>query len=164
MPTGYGPSVTYTGGIQPPSRSRTVRSGDMRSRSSIAAFARLCGATGLGVYLGGAVAGLIAVAGGQAVGGGWPSMIPALAIVGLGVGAIVAWLTRRWLLPQLPGRWWLFAIAGLVTLPLFTAVSQLHALDSLGVALIVLGGVAMTLVYLRAPRVTREVHSGARSR
>lgn len=163
-PAGSGTAVTYTGGFQRVPGRHGVRSGDMRSHPTIAAFVRLCGVIGLGAYLGGAAAGLIAVLAGQAFRDGWPAAIPASAVVGLGVGAAVGWLTRRWLLARVPGRWWVFTLAGLVTLPLFSAVSQLHAVESVGVPLIMLGGVAMVVVYHRASRVTPSSSSGLRSR
>jgi hypothetical protein len=136
----------------------------MRSRSSILAFVRLCAAAGLGVYLGASVAGLIAVLDGEAfrTGSPWLDNLPALAIVGAGVGLAVARLTKRWLAPRTPRRWVVFAVAGTVTLPLFTAVSQLRAIEPVGASLALVCGAVMAVLYWRASRSVARSPAGPR--
>ncbi|GAA2798932.1 hypothetical protein [Saccharopolyspora taberi] len=97
----------------------------MRFRSFIV-FARFCGAAGLGVFLGAAVAGLVNIATGTAFarGSDWLTGVPVLAVLGALAGLAVAWITRRWLAPRVPRRRPLFAAAGLATLPLAAAVAQ----------------------------------------
>lgn len=162
--------VTYTGRDEGRPAQPVLPSGVMRSRSSIVSFGRLCAASGLGVYLGASVAGLVAVLNGDAFTSGsrWLSTVPVLAVVGAGVGAAVAWLTRRWLLPRAPRRLVTFAVAGVITLPLFSAIGQMRALDSVGAPLALAGGVVMTIVYWRAgsssTRAVRGPYSGAGTR
>ncbi|MEV4734221.1 hypothetical protein [Saccharopolyspora sp. NPDC049426] len=92
----------------------------------IVVFARLCGAAGLGVFLGAAVAGLISIVTGAAFarGAAWVAGVPVLAVLGALVGLAVAWITRRWFAPQAPRRRLLFTGAGLAALPLAVAVAQ----------------------------------------
>lgn len=152
-------SVTYTGGQRHRDPRPVLPLRAMRSRSSILAFVRLCAASALGVYLGASVAGLIAVLDGEAfhTGSPWLGNLPASAVVGAGVGLAIARLTRRWLAPRTPRRWVVFAVAGTVTLPLFTAVSQLQAIEPVGASLALGGGVVMAALYWRASRsVTRS--------
>lgn len=157
-------SVTYTGGERRCGPCPVLPSKAMRSRSSIIAFVRLCAAAGLGVYLGASAAGLIAVLDGEAFRSGspWLGNLPALAVVGAGVGLAVARLTRRWLALRTPRRWVVFAIGGIVTLPLFTAVSELGAIEAVGASLALAGGAVMTVLYWRASR--SMPRSPARSR
>lgn len=92
----------------------------------VVVFARLCGAAGLGVFLGAAVAGLISITTGAAFarGAAWVTGVPVLAVLGALAGLAIAWLTRRWFAPQAPRRRSLFTAAGLVALPLAVAPFQ----------------------------------------
>lgn len=89
-------------------------------------FARLCGAAGLGVFLGAAVAGLISIVTGAAFarGAAWVAGVPVLAVMGALAGIAIAWITRRWFAPQAPRRRLLFTAAGLAALPLAVAPFQ----------------------------------------
>lgn len=154
MVTRHDDPVTYTGGDGRIRAPHVLPSKAMRSASAVLLFFRLCGVTGLGVYLGGAVAGLIAVITGDvfASGSPWPRTAPALAIAGAGVGLALGWLTRRWLLPQAAHRWLTFTLTGIATLPLFAAVAQLRAIETVGIPLVVAGAIAVAIVYWRASR------------
>ena len=105
-------------------RRRAVPSINMRFRAYIV-FARLCGAAGLGVFLGASAAGLINVINGSAFthDPNWLTGAPVLAVLGAVGGFLVAWITRRWFAPRAPYRRLLFTAAGALTLPLATAVS-----------------------------------------
>lgn len=142
-------AVTYSGGNTGRAQRHVLALKVMRSRSSVVTFICLCGASGVGVYLGGAIAGLVAVISGTA-GSPWLHLLPGLVIVGAGVGLVVGWLTRRWLLPDAPRRRLASVVVGVVTLPLFAAVSQLASIESVGVPLVVAGGLMTTVVYWRA--------------
>jgi hypothetical protein len=135
----------------------------VRLHPSISGFARFCGVSGLGVYVGTAIAGLIAVLTGRvfAAGATWLATVPVLAVVGAGVGVLVGRLTRRWLLPRVPARRWTFLAAGAVTLPLFTAVGQPGALGPPGAVLALAGGCAMLVVYWRSARTSRPVRTSS---
>lgn len=166
MPSGRDGAITYTGG-EPGRRAQPVLlSNAMRPRTNIVAFIRLCAASGLGVYLGGSVAGLVAIVNGDAFAAGsrWLSDLPALAVFGAGVGAAATWLTRRWLLPRLSHRLLAFTVTGVVTLPLFAAISQLRAIETVGAPLALLGGALTATVYWRASRPSSRTGSGQYSR
>ena len=124
--------------------SETMRAG------SIVMFGRLIGVTGLGAYLGAALAGLIAVITGQAFAAPWPAAVPVLAVLGGAVGAAVSWLTRRWFAPRLRHRFLVLSGAGIPTLPLAVAIGQFHAIASVDLLLIFLGGATTLIIYLRA--------------
>jgi hypothetical protein len=140
----------------------------MRPRSGIVSTARLCAVMGLGAYLGVSIAGAMSVITGRvfAPGDGWLALVPGLAVVGAGLGAAVCWLTRSWLLRRIAGRWWAFAGAGIVTLPLFTAIGfgQSDTIASVAVVLAVLVGVAMLVAYRRASPRSVGRYSPPRSR
>lgn len=159
--------VTYTGGDQRSSRRHVLTSTGMRSRSSIRAFIRLCAASGLGVYLGASIAGLLAVMTGRPLtaSSAWVTIALTSAVAGAGAGAAACWLTRRWLLTRVPARWWKFIVAGVVTLPLFTVLGQLPTVGSADALLALGGGVVMAAVYWRASRTgSRSLGSGAEVR
>lgn len=147
-------AVTYTGGDQRSSRRHVLPSTGMRSRSSIRMFIRLCAASGLGVYLGASIAGLLAVITGQPLTAGspWATIALTSAVAGAGAGAAACWLTRRWLLTKVSARWWTFIVAGVITLPLFTVVGQLRTVGSADALLALGGGVVMVVVYWRVSR------------
>ncbi len=96
----------------------------MRFRASVV-FARVCGAAGLGVFLGAGAAGLVSVITGSvfAHDPAWLTGVPVLAVLGAVAGLVIAWITRRWFAPHVPYRRWLFTAAGMLVLPLATAVS-----------------------------------------
>lgn len=144
--------VTYTGGDRHRWDHRALPSGDMRPRSGLASTARLCVVLGVGTYLGASIAGLIPVVTGRVFthGSPWLATVPVLAIAGAGLGAAVGWLTRTWLLRRTPGRWWMFAGTGVVTLPLFTAIGQSGEFATVAVVLAAVGGAAMLVTYWRA--------------
>jgi MFS family permease len=77
-----------------------------------------------GGYAGMAVAGLICVVTGGAFAqdSRWPSVIPAFALMGALVALIVAFVTKRRLLPELRHRTAIFVIVGLISAPLAFAV------------------------------------------
>lgn len=154
MPSDSRGAVTYTGGGSSRPAQPVLLSTAMRPHSSIVAFVRLCAASGVGVYLGGSVAGLVAVVNGDAFAAGsrWLANLPGLAVFGAGVGAVAAWTTRRWLLPRLSRRLVAFTVTGIVSLPLFTAISQLRAIEAVGAPLALLGGAVTAAVYWRASR------------
>lgn len=157
-------SVTYTGGRRGCRPDPVLLSRTMRSRPSIIAFVRLCAAAALGVYLGASVAGLVAVLDGEAFRSGsrWLGNVPVLAVVGAGVGTAVAPLTRRWLASRIARRWTVFGVAGAVTLPLFTAVSQMRAIETVGASLALAGGAVTSVLYWRASRSTPRSPAGSR--
>ncbi|WP_406690334.1 hypothetical protein REH65_31185 [Saccharopolyspora sp. ID03-671] len=97
----------------------------MRFRA-VVVFARLCGAAGLGVFLGSAVAGLISIVTGTAFarGAAWVTGVPVLAVLGALAGLAIAWITRRWFVPQASHRRLLFTAAGVAALPLAVGVAQ----------------------------------------
>lgn len=128
---------------------------------SVAAFGRLLGAAGLGATLGAAVAGLIALVSGQAFQSGnpWLTGLPVLALLGAGIGALVAPLTHRWFLPASPDRrhgehrrLLLFAAAGLVVVPLAIAAGQWHAVATVTIPLMVVGSAAILALRTRTIR------------
>ena len=95
----------------------------MRFRSFIV-FARLCGAAGLGVFLGASATGLINVITSNTFHDpSWLTGAPVLAVLGALVGFGLAWITHRWFAPNVPYRRLLFTTAGVLALPLVTAVS-----------------------------------------
>lgn len=166
MPSHSDQSVTYTGG-EPSRRAHAVLlSTAMRPRSSIVAFIRLCAASGVGVYLGGSLAGLVAVVNGDAFAPGspWLGNVPGLAVFGAGAGAAAFWVTRRWLVPRLSHRLAVFVVTGILTLPLFTAISQLRAIQTVGAPLALLGGALTAIVYWRASRPSSRTGPGQYSR
>jgi hypothetical protein len=122
--------------------------------TAVVVFGRLIGATGLGAYLGAALAGLIAVITGQAFTAPWPAAVPVLALLGCGVGASIAWITRRWFLPRIRHRMLVLAAAGVLVLPLAAAIGQFHAIGSIGILLVFLGGATTLTIYHRASRAT----------
>lgn len=126
--------------------------------TSVVWFLRLVAAQGLGAYLGAAVAGALALLSGDAFAPGstWPSALPGFAVVGAVAGMVAAALTRGWLLPGAQRRGPVFTVAGVVTMPLAVAVGELDptALEAVAVPVVVAGGVASTVVYLRALRRT----------
>lgn len=150
--TKAGTMVTYTGGDRHPWGHRALPSGDMRQRSSIASTVRLCVVLGVGAYLGASVGGLIPVVTGRvfAHGSPWLVTVPMLAIAGAGLGMVVSWLTRTWLLRRIPRRRWTFAGTGVVTLPLFTAIGQSDEFATVSFALAAVGGAVMLVTYWRA--------------
>lgn len=105
-------------------RRRAVSSIAMRFRSFIV-FARLCGAAGLGVFLGAGATGLVNVISGNILAHDptWLTGAPVLAMLGALLGFLIAWITRRWFAPHAPYRRTFFTLAGALTLPLATAVS-----------------------------------------
>ena len=119
---------------------------------SVVMFGRLVGATGLGAYVGAALAGLIAVVTGQAFSScsTWLSGVPVLAALGAAVGPGIAWFTRRWFLPRLRRRVLAFTAADVLVLPLAVAIGQLRAIGTLGLLLVFLGGATTVTLYLRA--------------
>lgn len=115
-------------------------------------FAGLIGASGVGTYLGTAVAGLVAVLSGQvlAQGSSWPAAAVMLAVLGAGAGAVIAGLTR--VARTLRRRTLILTAGGLVSLPLATAINHLDQVDSIGIGLVGLGGVVGVIVYVRGRR------------
>lgn len=87
-------------------------------------FARLCGAAGLGVLLGAAVAGFLGLLTGSVFTQlpHWPLGAPVLAILGAPAGLLTGWLTRRWFVPTLARRRMVFTLGGMAAVPLATAV------------------------------------------
>ncbi|TVT23390.1 hypothetical protein FNH05_33040 [Amycolatopsis rhizosphaerae] len=143
----------------------------MKSRS-VVVFGKLIGAAGLGAALGASVAGLIAVVFGQAVqpGSTWLTGLPALAVIGAGVSALVAGLTRRWFLSAAADkphgerrRLLLFTAAGLVVVPLAIAVGQLQAAATMAIPFMVAGSAVTLTLWMRAFRRTRRNLHGGRS-
>lgn len=98
---------------------------DMRFHPLVV-FARLCGAAGLGVFLGAAASGLVNIVTGWAFirGNAWVTGVPVLAILGGIAGVTIAWLTRRWLMPEASRRRLLFTAAGALAAPAATAAAQ----------------------------------------
>lgn len=121
---------------------RTVRGG--------ISFAGLIGAAAAGAYLGAVVAGLLAVLTGQAFAAGspWPAGVGVLALLGAAGGWLLAQLTRARLAPRLSRRTLVFALGGLVSLPLAIASGQLHQVDSVGIVLVVIAGWAGIISYV----------------
>lgn len=105
-------------------RRPVVSSRDMRFRAYVV-FCRLCGAAGLGVFVGATAAGLINVITGAAFAHEptWLTGAPVLVVFGALGGFVVSWLTRRWFTPTAPYRRLSFTAAGALMLPLATAVS-----------------------------------------
>ncbi|MEY8042629.1 hypothetical protein AB8O55_24755 [Saccharopolyspora cebuensis] len=97
----------------------------MRFRAYIV-FLRLCGASGLGVYLGAALCGSINIATGAAFSHGteWLAGVPVLAVLGAVAGLAAAWLTRRWFVPRVPRRRLVFTLAGAASLPMAVTIGQ----------------------------------------
>ena len=119
--------------------------------ASVVMFGRLVGATGLGAYLGAALAGLIAVVAGQAfsTGSPWLTALPVLAVLGAGLGAAIARLTRRWFLPHVRRRMLVFTVSNVLVLPLAVAIGQLHSIETIGILLVFAGGATTLAMYLR---------------
>lgn len=122
-------------------------------------FAGLIAAGTVGAYFSAVVAGLLAVLTGQAfvVGSPWPAGVGVLALLGAVGGCLLAGITRARLVPGLSRRTLVFAIGGLVSLPLAVAVGQLHQLGGVGIVLVVIAGLAGIIRYLtgrlrRAPQ------------
>lgn len=124
----------------------------MRRERGGVRFVGLLGASGVGAYLGAAAAGLIAVLTGQvfAEGSSWPTAVPLLAVFGAVAGALVAGLTR--LARRLRRRTVILAVGGLVSLPLAIAINHLDQMDSVGISLVLLGGMVGMIVYVRDRR------------
>jgi hypothetical protein len=142
----------------------------MRFRS-VVVFGRLIGAAGLGAALGAGVAGLIAIVIGQAFqpGSTWLTGLPVLAVIGAGVGALVARLTRQWFLPTVPDqhtgarrRMLLFTGAGLIVVPLAEAVGQLHAIAAVAIPLMLVGSAVTLTLWMRAFRRNHPGRHGGR--
>ncbi|WP_034271125.1 hypothetical protein [Haloechinothrix halophila] len=142
----------------------------MRFRS-VVVFGRLIGAAGLGAALGAAVAGLIAIVLGQAFqpGSTWLTGLPVLAVLGAGVGACAARLTRQWFVPTDPHRhndarrrMLLFTAAGLVAVPLAVAVGQLHAIAAMAIPLMLAGSAVTLTLWMRAFRRNHPGRHGGR--
>lgn len=115
-------------------------------------FAGMIGATGVGAYLGAALAGLLAVLTGQAFADDspWPGGAVVLAVLGAGGGGLVTGLTAlAWTMRH---RTLLLVLGGLVSLPLATAIGQLHQADSIGIGLVAVGGVVGMRVYVTSRR------------
>lgn len=129
-------------------------------------FGRLIGAGGLGAYLGAAVAGLVAVVTGQALSAGspWLAGVPVLAVLGAGVGAAIARVTRSWFLPGIRRRMEVFTAVGVVVLPLAAAFGQLRWSGSVGILLVLAGGIATMAIYLRTPRAAARRTGASRPR
>lgn len=156
-------------GQLPAGRYRSNR-GRQRRRGGIASsttrvhphvvFLRLCGAAGFGVFLGLAIAGLVGIVTGRAFADGteWLAGVPILAVFGMPLGAVVAWLTRRWFLPATPRRWLFFTAAGLLALPLATAVGQGETSNAVVFPIIAIGGLTTVMLWQRGFR--REVAPG----
>ncbi|MGH4009676.1 MAG: hypothetical protein ACRDTH_16255, partial [Pseudonocardiaceae bacterium] len=140
-------------------RESAVRSTAMRTARGGISFAGLIGAAAVGAYLGAVVAGLLSVATGQAfaVGSPWPAGAPVLALLGAAGGCLVARLTRARLVPRLSRRTLVFTLGGLVSLPLAIAIGQLHQVDSVGIALVVIAGWAGIISYVTG-RLRRASH------
>lgn len=158
--------VTYTGGNRHGREPPVLLLGVMRPRSSIVAFIRLCAASGLGVYLGASIGGIVALVTGEAfdTGSRWLANLAGFAVIGAGVGAIVAWLGRRWLIPRVSRRLLVFTVAGIVTLPLFAAVDEPRIVETVGTPLALVGGVVMVIIYWRASRSSSQRATGSYSR
>jgi len=127
----------------------------------------LTAAGGLGCYLGAAAAGLAAAVTGHAFepASPWLAGAPVGALLGTGVGVVVAARTRGWLAPRLPHRIALFSLAGLLTMPLASAVGQLRAIASFALPLIAVGAMLTVGVRIRAFRARpRPLRPGAQSR
>jgi hypothetical protein len=119
--------------------------------TSLVVFLRLIGAGGAGAYVGAAVAGVIAVATGQvfATGSPWPKAWPVLALFGIGIGAGMGWVTRRWLVPNMRRRILVFVLTGPILLPLAIAVGELHPLTGIGLPFIAAGFVVTAVIWFR---------------
>ena len=162
MPIAAAATVTYTGRDPHPGRRSALTSGGMRGlvRAFVGAI-RQAGACGVGVYLGGAIVGLIAVVTGNTRGHGWLPTVPVLIGLGVLVGVLVAVLSRRWLVPTVRHRRWVFAAIGGVSLPLFEAFGDFPALDTVGAPVALAGGAVTAIVYWRASRLARRSRIGA---
>lgn len=141
-------------------QSHQLHSADMAFRC-VVTFGRLIGVAGLGAALGAAVAGLIALVSGQAFqpASTWLTGLPILTLLGAGIGALVAPLTRRWFLPASPARrhgdrrrLLLFTAAGLVVVPLALAAGQLHAIAAVTIPLMTVGTAVTLTLRTRALR------------
>ena len=130
-----------------------VRSLAMRTVRGIS-FAGLIAAGTVGAYFSVVVAGLLAVLTGQAFAAGspWPAGVGVLALLGVVGGWLLAGVSRARLVPELSRRTLVFALGGLVSLPLAVAVGQLHQVGGVGIVLVVTAGLVSISRYLTGRR------------
>lgn len=145
-------------------RGPAVRSAAMRTVRGGISFGGLIRAAGAGAYLGAAVAGLLAVLTGHAFAAGspWPAGAPVLALLGAAGGWLLARLTHMRLAPKLSRRTLVFTVGGFVSFPLAVAIGQLHQVDSVGIALVVIAGCASILSYVTGRRRRASQRAGGR--
>ena len=134
-----------------------VRSLAMRTVRGVS-FAGLIAAGAVGAYFSVVVAGVVAVFTGQAFAAGspWPGGVGVLALLGVVGGWLLAGISRARVVPELSRRTLVFAIGGLVSLPLAVAVGQLHQVGGVGVVLVVTAGLVGIMRYLSGRR--RRAH------
>lgn len=129
---------------------RTVRGG--------ISFAGLVASAATGAYLGAAAAGLLALLTGQVFDAGspWPAGASVLAVLGAAGGWLSARFTRLGL--AMNHRTLAFTVAGLVSFPLAVAIGQLHQVGSVGIGLVMIGGLTGVVSYVshRRRRVMRR--------
>jgi hypothetical protein len=126
------------------------------------AFLRWLGLGGIGALGGGCYAGLVIdgvislIDGRTFANHVWLPGLPGLAIVGAGLGALLALLTRSRLLPRRRGRLLIVTLAGLVTVPLALAFDSAPGGENLLGGLFLGGGAAGVIAYVLRYRVFRR--------